>query len=163
MRVGRLIVRAAKRRQHGFTYLMLLAVIAIVGAGVASTAPLLAGEAQRDQEKLLLRVGEEYARAILSYYESSPGTLRKYPPDLKSLLQDRRYMVPKRHLRKLYADPLLPTRPWGLILAEDGGVRGVYSLDERRPWHTAALQTEVLDLPAARAYAQWRFTPRVAS
>jgi type II secretory pathway pseudopilin PulG len=153
--------RASRQRQQGYTYLMLLTAVALVGVALAKLGPMWADEAQREREQELLRVGGLYASAILSYHQASPGSLKRYPAELSDLLLDTRFVGTRRHLRKLYPDPLDPQRSWGLVRAPDGGVAGVYSLDTRQPWRRSALVTAVLDLPAATRYADWKFIPRV--
>lgn len=152
--------RAGRAAQLGFTYVMVMALIALLGLALAKIGPLWADQAQRDREQELLRIGALYAQAIQDYYEASPGSLRRYPPDLQSLLQDARFVGVRRHLRRLYPDPLMPSRPWGVVRAADGTVRGVFSQDERRPLRQAPWTDDVLQLPIANRYSQWLFTPR---
>lgn len=51
-------------RQSGVTYLLLLFVIAIMGAGLAATGVIWHQLAQRDREKELLVVGDQFRQAI---------------------------------------------------------------------------------------------------
>jgi type II secretory pathway pseudopilin PulG len=149
-------------RQGGFTFVTLLVTVALLGIGLAALGPFWSAQAQRDNERELLRVGALYAQAIAAYRDSAPGSLKRYPPDLASLLVDTRFVGVRRHLRKLYADPLEPARPWGLVMAADGGVRGVYSLDERMPFANVARDLIVTSLPAAQHYADWKFIAKEA-
>jgi type II secretory pathway pseudopilin PulG len=149
--------------QRGFAYVMLLAAVALIGLGLAVVGPRWAEAEQREQERMLLKVGELYAQAIASYYLASPGSTRRYPPDLQSLVLDTRFVGVKRHLRRLYTDPLNPHRPWGIVRAPDGGIQGIYSQDSRQPRRVVGLQTAWLNLPPARAYAEWLFVPRMPS
>lgn len=159
-------MRAGSRyrsRQGGFTYLMVIALIALLGIGLSVVGPRWADETQREREQELLKVGTLYAQAIKSYYEASPGSLKQYPPDLQSLLLDTRFVGVRRHIRRLYADPLQPDRPWGLVRDNDGRVRGVFSQDDRAPLRQAPLANEWLTLAAASRYSQWVFSPRISS
>lgn len=149
--------------QQGFTYLMVLALIALLGLALSVVGPRWADDSQRESEQELLKVGSLYAQAIKSYYEASPGSLKQYPPDLQSLLLDTRFVGVRRHIRRLYADPLQPERPWGLVRDGDGRVRGVFSQDERAPQRQSALVNEWLDLKPAGRYSQWVFSPRTSS
>ena len=119
-----------------------------------------ADAAQREREQELLRVGELYAKAIGNYRASSPGSVKRYPAELGDLLQDNRFVGTRRHLRKLYADPLNPARSWGLIRAPDGGVAGVYAQDERLPFARTGLQVGVVQLAPAQRYSDWKFMPK---
>ncbi len=148
------------RGQRGFTYLTVMALVALLGLGLAAIGPMWADAAQREREQELLRVGQLYAQAIGSYRASSPGSVKRYPAQLADLLQDTRFVGTRRHLRKLYADPLNPARQWGLIRAPDGGVAGVYAQDERLPFVRAAQQVGVVQLTAAQRYSDWKFMPK---
>lgn len=149
--------------QRGFTYLLVVAAIAVLGIGLAAIGPSWADEATRDREKMLLRIGDLYAQAIASYVRAAPGSSRRYPPSLESLLMDDRYIGTRRHLRKLYLDPLDPRRPWGIVRAPDGGVMGVYSIDERRPYRRERWRSLFVELPPAETYQEWKFVPRIDS
>jgi len=156
--MGRCMPAGNRRpRQRGFTYLVVMATVAILGVGLAALGPVWADAVQREREQELLRVGELYARAIGNYRAASPGSVKRYPAELSELLQDHRFVGTRRHLRKLYPDPLNPGRSWALIRAADGGVAGVYSQDERLPFARAAQQVGVVQLPAAQRYSDWKF------
>jgi type II secretory pathway pseudopilin PulG len=152
---------ARPRQQGGFTYLTVMAMIAVLGFGLASLGPMWSDSAQREREQELLRVGALYADAISAYYKSSPGSLKRYPPTLEALTLDTRFVGTQRHLRKLYADPLNPARPWGLINAPDGGVMGVFSQDQRQPFLQAVVNAGSSVLSPAPRYSDWKFMPKV--
>lgn len=147
--------------QQGFTYVAVLAAIVLMSLALAAIGPQWAQDAQREREKELIRVGTLYAMAIDKYHRSSPGSVRQFPPTLEALLEDRRLVGTHRHLRKLYADPMDPARPWGLMRAPDGGVRGVFSTSQLPPLRTQTLDLGLLTLPAARSYEEWKFTPNL--
>lgn len=156
MRPGRNVTR----QQSGFTYVTVMAIIALLGIGLAELGPLWAEQGRRTREQELLRIGALYAQAIGEYYQASPGNQRSYPPDLESLTLDRRFVGVRRHLRRLYEDPLAPGRQWMLIRTEDGGIRGVYSQDTRAPFARKPLQLGDIELPRAERYADWKFMPK---
>lgn len=158
MRAGRCSARC-RRQQAGLTYIWALAAVALFGLGLAAIGPQFSLEAQREQEKDLLRVGRLYAAAIASYHASSPGALKQYPPNLEALLEDTRFVGTMRHLRRLYPDPIQPDRPWGVVKASDGSIRGVFSISEAPPLRTQALDLGVTVLPPARKYSEWQFVP----
>jgi len=140
----------------------MLAAIVLLSIGLAAIGPRWADRAKRDREEELIRVGTLYAQAIASYYAAAPGSLKQYPLELKNLLEDPRRVGTLRHLRKLYADPLDPARPWGVIRAPDGGVAGVFSQGDDVPLHAAPLDIGVDVLPAAARYSDWKFAPKVS-
>lgn len=143
-------------RQGGFTYLGLLLLIAIGGIGLAAVGQVWHTEAQREREKELLFVGEQYARAIGSYYESTPGAVKQYPASLEELLEDRRFPVMRRHLRKLYRDPVTGEADWALIL-QQGKIVGVHSQSERKPVKQDGFAEAYAGFTGAAQYRDWRF------
>jgi type II secretory pathway pseudopilin PulG len=152
--------RVATIKQSGFTYVLVMALVAVVGAGLAAIGPLWATNAQREREAELVRVGLLYAQAIADYRRLAPGSAKPYPPSLDSLVLDNRYVGVKRHLRKLYPDPLMPGRPWGLVRAADGGILGVYSQDEAQPLHQNLADIGLASVQPARRYADWKFVAK---
>ncbi len=148
-----------RRAQGGFSYVVVLALVAIMGIGLAAIGPLWAEEAQREREDELLRVGQLYADAIARYHKASPGSAKLYPATLEVLLSDTRFVGTMRHLRALYPDPVGNGRPWGLLRGADGGIRGVYSQSEATPLRRVALRSPTL-APATR-YSEWQFIARV--
>src|SRR3990172_7233078 len=130
MRPGRL---AMLRNQSGFTYLGLLFVVAMAGVALAATGMLWSTQRQREREQELLFVGNQIRQAIGSYYERSPGLVKRYPAKLDDLLKDNRFINVQRHLRQHYVDPLTDSQEWGLVTAPEGGVMGVYSLATGTP------------------------------
>lgn len=150
--------RAAHADQQGYTFVAVLALLAIFALGLTVAGPRWSDAAQREREQELLRLGVLYATAIQQYRERSPGTLKTLPASLEDLLADHRFVGTTRHLRKLYPDPIEPTRPWGLIQDPDGRILGVYSQSERAPLAQGALQLGPLKLAPATRYAEWKFT-----
>lgn len=117
----------AGRHERGVAYLALLIAIAVIGAGLAAAGVVWSEASQREKERELLFVGEQFRRAIQQYYES--GVLeKKYPPTLDALLHDPRFPGVRRYLRRIYRDPMSGTSQWGVLRAPDGGIMGVYSL-----------------------------------
>jgi len=123
-------MQPSPHRQRGFTYLGVLLAIALIGIGLAAASEVWVTIARRQRLEQLEWVGEQYVSAIGSYYESSPGRVKTFPRTLQDLLLDKRYVTMRRHLRQLYTDPLTGAADWELVLAPDGGIRGV-----RAPTH----------------------------
>ncbi|HEX7633966.1 MAG TPA: type II secretion system protein [Noviherbaspirillum sp.] len=144
--------------ERGFTYLGLLILLAIIG--IASAASLQAGAAlqRRAAEEELLDIGMAFRNALLSYANATPVGQKRAPSSLQDLLKDPRYPNPRRHLRKLYADPLTGKEEWGVIEAQDGGgIIGVYSLSNARPIKTGNFATAFQDFAGKTSYREWRF------
>ena len=100
------------RAENGFVYLWALFAVVLAGIVMAGAGQVWQVKAQREKEAQLLYVGEEFRKAIMSYYNT--GT-RQFPETLEELLQDKRSPNIKRHLRKIYLDPVTNTAEWGLI------------------------------------------------
>ena len=162
------------RRSHsGFGYLMLLFAMGAIGLMLAGAGQVWHTSVQRDKEADLLFVGNEYRQAIASYYESSNtiqssnGTAGagaaagQYPRSLQDLLEDRRFLVTKRHLRKLYHDPMTNDPEWGLVRAGDR-ITGVYSRSQAAPLrknHTGINES----FNGAERYGDWVFSATSAA
>jgi len=147
-------------RQAGFTYLALLFTVAVAGVVLAATGALWSFEAQREREVELLFVGNQFRQAIRSYYEQSPGMLKRYPMSLDELVKDNRYLGVKHHLRRIYADPITGRSEWGLLMAPEGGIMGVRSLSDRRPIKRANFLLRDAMFEGKEAYSEWHFVYR---
>ena len=86
--------RRVSSQQSGSVYLMMLFVVAFVGLAAAAASGVWSTQRQRDREAELLAIGSEFKRVIQSYYESSPGLIKSYPPQLEELLKDNRFFIP---------------------------------------------------------------------
>jgi type II secretory pathway pseudopilin PulG len=151
----------ASSRNRGFTYVWMLAVVAVMGIGLAAMGTMHGDRVRRDREQELLRVGQIYASAIAAYYRMSPGGQKQYPASLDALVLDTRFVGTVRHMRKVYADPVDPAQPWGLVRATDGGIAGVFSTSINEPLRREPLQLDRISLPRASHYAEWRFIASV--
>lgn len=143
--------------QAGFTLPLMLAAVALLALALSAAGPLWATSEQRERERELLRVGLLYAQALAAYRDASPGGRQDLPTELHQLTLDARFVGTRRHLRRLYADPMNPGRPWGLLRNRDGRIEGVHSLSEKPPVAQAELVLADRRLPAAQRYADWHF------
>jgi type II secretory pathway pseudopilin PulG len=149
---------SAGERQKGFTLVGALIAIAVTGAGLAAYGELASHAAQREKERELLFVGNQYRQAIGAYYERSPGAVKRFPQKLEELLEDKRYPMPQRYLRRMYADPITGKPQWGVIEAPGGGIMGVYSLSEAPPIKTGAFAARDSTLAGTARYSDWHFS-----
>ena len=131
-------------------------VIAIAGIGMAGVGIVWHQDAQREREKELLFIGDEYRKAIGSYYENSLGTAKQFPTTLEDLIADKRFPNTKRHLRKVYADPMTLGKPWQLIL-QQGQIIGVYSASKQTPIKKVGFQPPYETFGEAAEYSDWKF------
>jgi type II secretory pathway pseudopilin PulG len=142
------------KRQHGFTYLGALFLVALMAGALALTGEVWETSARREKEAELLYVGNQYRQAIASYYWAGP---KQYPKSLEDLLRDQRKPGIERHLRKLYPDPVAGKEEWGLVRAYDGGIQGVYSLSPARPAKRYGFKPRDRELEGAATYTDWKF------
>ena len=140
MRMSSAMRRLDTRRQHGFTYLWLLFVLAAGATGLAGLGQRASAAAHRDREAELIFRGQAIAHALSTYWSATPGDAKTLPATLDDLLEDRRGPRLVRHLRQLYADPFTGQTDWVLIRNATGRIAGVRSRAE-----VAAMR--VVDLP----------------
>ena len=131
--------------------------VALLGIGLALIGQVWHSAVQREKEKELLFIGNEFRRAILSFHESSPGGVQRYPRSLDELLEDRRFPTSQRHLRRLYRDPMTDSAKWGLATAPDGSIMGVFSLSEVAPRKISGFRSRDDSFAGARRYSDWKF------
>ena len=117
---------SAGSRQSGFTYLWVLAAIALMSVGLVAASEVWSTTARRQKLVELEWIGAQFTEAIGSYYQSSSGLTKTYPHSLQELLEDRRYAVPRRHLRAVYLNPFTAKADWELVKTVDGGIRGIH-------------------------------------
>lgn len=144
-------------QQTGGIYLLTLFVVALVGLTVAGASAVWSTQRQREREAELLAIGSEFERAIQSYYESSPGVIKSYPPQLEELLKDNRFLYPKRHMRQIYVDPMTGERDWKLVPAPQGGVMGVASYSDKKPIKTKRFDDRHIQFVGKEKYSEWQF------
>jgi type II secretory pathway pseudopilin PulG len=118
-----------RRAQRGFTYLGLLLAIAMLGLALAVTSELWTTTARRQRMAELEWVGSQYVQAIGSYYESSPGGVKRFPNSIEELLSDSRVPYVRRHLRQAYVNPMTAKNDWELVVAPGGGIGGLRAHD----------------------------------
>ncbi|MEY2891101.1 MAG: hypothetical protein RJA98_1009 [Pseudomonadota bacterium] len=137
---------------------MFTAVLAVALVSVSLLVPLRHERTaqQREREAQLLWVGAQYRQAIGSYHAASPGSIQQFPRTLQDLVEDKRFPTPRRHLRRLYADPITGQPDWTLVL-EQGAIVGVASRSLREPLKQANFSSKDGGFTGMRSYAEWRF------
>ncbi|RLJ63516.1 type II secretion system protein [Sulfurisoma sediminicola] len=141
----------------GFTYIGLLIFVAMLGA--AATASLGAGASllQRGAEAELLAIGLEYRAALKSYAEATPFGQPDAPKELTELLRDPRYPGVRRHLRRLYPDPLTGRTEWGVLRDPGGRILGIHSLSTTATLRQAEFPLGLESFKEARRHDEWVF------
>ncbi len=115
------------RFQSGFAYLAVLFLVVAISISMGIVAQNEDTLLKREKEQDWLFMGKQYQSAIASYYNHSPDGIKKLPSQVEDLLQDKRFIAPVRHLRKIYSDPLNNQQAWVLILNQENQITGVYS------------------------------------
>ena len=148
--------------QRGVVLLGVLVMLGVMAALSAEVGMRWADERQRADEEELLFVGEQYRQAIESYWRSTPGGVRQWPTRLEDLVADNRFPQPRRHLRKLFRDPLAPEQPWGLMQV-GSAIVGVYSQSEATPFRQTGFSARQAKFAAAQNYSDWKFAAVVSA
>ena len=145
-------------KDTGFTYISVLILVVVTGIALTGASRYWSAAVKREKEAELLFRGDQIKRAIGSYYNSAPGAQKNtYPPSLKDLLKDKRYPAVKRHLRKLYKDPMTKDGEWHLVLDSKGAIKGVCSTGTKQPVKTGRFKKEYKNFEAAEKYSDWQF------
>jgi type II secretory pathway pseudopilin PulG len=152
-----------KRGQHqrGATYIALLIAVAVMGVWLAATANVLHLRMQRDREQELLFIGHQFRQALESYANATVGPGRQFPARLEDLLLDERFPQKRRHLRRIYIDPITGKAEWGLNRQADGGIVGVHSLSRNEPIKKAYFDWRDSSFAEKTSYADWVFFAEV--
>lgn len=151
MRIG-----DAQTAIRGFTYIGLLILIALMGIMLAATGLVWHTEMQREKERELLFIGDQFRRAIGAYYDGSPAE-KKWPEKLEDLQQDRRYPATQRYLRRLYIDPMTGKADWALVKGPQGEIVGIHSRSDDAPVKQANFGSRYENFSGARHYSDWKF------
>jgi type II secretory pathway pseudopilin PulG len=128
--------------------------VAIVVLGIGADVALVSTwrVVRADREAELLFRGRAYRRAIESYHR----THGEYPRSLEALTLASS-ATHRRHLRRLYDDPVAPGRDWRLVHAAGGGISGVASTSTDAPLKTADFTKEFESFSGAKSYSEWIF------
>lgn len=141
----------------GFTYLGILFAIAILGFAMAAGGMTWSMAARRERERQLLWTGDQYRRAIASYYSFGPPGVREFPRDFTDLLEDHRGPVMRRHLRRLYVDPVTDRFDWVVVRLPDSSIIGVASSSGQEPLKRTGFTDADSTFENAVCYCDWRF------
>jgi type II secretory pathway pseudopilin PulG len=145
-----------RRQAGGYTLLGVLVMLVVIGLVLGQAAELWSHARQRDKERELLRVGDAFRRAIMQYYNQSPGMVKQYPPTLEALLKDDRFPVTRRHLRRIYPDPITGSANWGVVKSS-GGISAVYSMSDDAPLKKKHFPVLYEGFEDKNDYGEWKF------
>jgi type II secretory pathway pseudopilin PulG len=146
----------AMKFNKGFTYIGLLLFIAITGIGLSVAGMSWQYQVRSEKEKDLLFVGVEFTSALNSYYYSSPDVTKVYPASLNDLLLDKRMPNIKRHLRKIYLDPMTGKADWSFV-RQQGRIVGIYSSSSLVPYKKKIFNLADKNFNGTKSYKEWVF------
>jgi len=146
-------------KQRGFTYVSVVILVAIIGL-VGATSLRLGTTMQRAAaEQALLDIGMEYSNALASYAAATPQGQPNYPKSFAELLKDPRFPQLRRHLRRVYVDPMTGKAEWGLVKAnENGGILAIYSLSKATPIKIGNFPPRFVAFEGKTSLADWKFS-----
>jgi type II secretory pathway pseudopilin PulG len=148
-----------RRGQGGFTYIglvVLVAVLGMVGAATLKVGVLLQRTAA---EQDLLEFGAAFSEALRSYAAATPPGQPQQPATLQELLKDPRFPTVRRHLRKVFVDPMTGKAEWGLMtMGDKTGIIGVYSLSTARPFKIGNFDARFVNFDNKEKISDWKFT-----
>lgn len=144
-------------REQGFSYVVVMFLVAILSLVSVRALETTATRERREKEAELLWCGQAYRDAIRDYYVNAPGTAQAYPAQLKDLLYDTRFTIPRRPLRKLYRDPMTADGQWQLVQDEAGKLIGVRSRSTLKPLKQDGFADDLPGFAHAAHYSDWKF------
>ena len=115
---------------------------------------------QRSKEQELLWRGDQYRKAIASYYRvTAGGPHGAYPLSLDVLERDPRFLQPARHIRRLFKDPITG-EDFVLIRDPSGAITGVRSSSDLEPFKKDGFPSEYNQFAHGKRYREWEFVYR---
>jgi type II secretory pathway pseudopilin PulG len=162
--------------QRGATLMVVLLMMIVMGLAAGIAGNTWRNVMQREREEELLFRGDQYRRAIESYFKmTQTGAKGALPKSVEDLLKDPRSLQTLRHLREAYKDPFTGEdfelvqeggTVTGLAGATQslGGIKGVRSTSSLQPFKQKGFTEPYEDFDGAEAYRDWEvvFTPTQA-
>jgi type II secretory pathway pseudopilin PulG len=151
----RRLLASLRRQETGFSYLMVMIAITLMGLAMTVAARQWKTMVQRELETDLLAKGIEIQTALALYSASTkagrvlPGEV--YPQTLAELTRP-----PKPFLRKVYIDPV-GRGEWELLRAPAGGIMGVRSKSRQKPIKQGNFPLAVRHFEGKPTYYEWVF------
>jgi type II secretory pathway pseudopilin PulG len=145
------------KNQLGFTYFGVLFLVFLISMAMVGASTILSIQLKRQKEKELIFIGNQYVNALSSYYRFGPDGLNEYPKSINDLLEDRRTIVIKRHLRKPFKDPFSQNSDMEIIKSEEGRIIGVRSNSSSKPLKQANFGEGNESFGGKKSYRDWGF------
>jgi type II secretory pathway pseudopilin PulG len=151
----RSLLASLRRQETGFSYLMVMIAITLMGLAMTVAARQWKTMVQRELETDLLAKGIEIQMALALYSASAkagrvlPGEV--YPQTLAELTRP-----PKPFLRKVYLDPI-GRGEWDVLRAPTGGIMGVRSKSRHKPIKQGNFPLAVRHFEGKPTHYDWVF------
>ncbi len=151
----RRLLASLRKQETGFSYLMVMIAITLMGLAMTVAARQWKTIVQRELETDLLAKGIEIQTALALYSASTkagrvlPGEV--YPQTLAELTRP-----PKPFLRKVYLDPV-GRGEWELLRAPAGGIMGVRSKSRQKPIKQGNFPLAVRHFEGKPTHYDWVF------
>jgi type II secretory pathway pseudopilin PulG len=148
-------LNALRRQETGFSYLMVMIAITLIGLAMTMAVRQWKTMVQRELEADLLAKGMEIQTALALYSASAkagrvlPGEV--YPQTLAELTRS-----PKPFLRKVYFDPV-GRGEWELLRSPTGGIMGVRSKSKHKPIKQGNFPLAVRHFEGKPTHYDWVF------
>jgi type II secretory pathway pseudopilin PulG len=154
-----------RRQQHdrpadGFTYLVLIFVIAVMGLLLSGYGQSWKLSARREKETELLFVGSQLSAALESYRRVTQQGQPDAPANLDELVEDKRFPYPVRHLRKVFRDPMTGKTDWKLNI-QNGRIVAISSRSEKEALRDTKTLPKFVSISSdveEPRYCDWLFT-----
>jgi type II secretory pathway pseudopilin PulG len=145
------------RNQRGVALMAVLVMVVIMGLGVGIAGATWKTKVQRSRERELLWRGDQYRKAISSYYQVTHGGPQgTYPRSLDVLERDPRFLHRVRHIRRLFKDPITGD-DFVLIKDPSGAITGVRSSSDLEPFKKDGFPHEYARFANRKRYSEWEF------
>ncbi|HSL62234.1 MAG TPA: type II secretion system protein [Desulfotignum sp.] len=143
--------------ERGFTYPAALMLVVVISVALTGAHQQWQTSVKRDREMELLFRGTQILEAINAYCRAGSEGECQYPRRLEDLLKDPRVPGVRRHLRKLYKDPMTRDGHWGIVYDGRGNIKGVFSKSAGSPLKIGGFPDALKSFENKAHYHEWKF------
>jgi type II secretory pathway pseudopilin PulG len=143
--------------EKGFTYPAALMLVVVISVALTGAHQQWQTSVKRDREMELLFRGTQILEAINAYCRAGSEGECQYPRRFEDLLKDPRVPGVRRHLRKLYKDPMTRDGHWGIVYDGRGNIKGVFSKSAGSPLKTGGFPDALKSFENKAHYHEWKF------
>lgn len=144
-----------REAERGFSYVVLMFAIVLIGLGMTVAARQWKVMVQRELEADLISKGIEIQNA-LAFYSAAMKAGRVVPGEVYPQTLAELTRLPKPFLRKVYGDPV-GHGDWELVRAPTGGIMGVRSKSKSKPIWQHNFPPAVRHFDGRKSYYDWVF------